>query len=219
MLEVLHRKRLVHGLSGLGLVLLHQIGPEITDTHVQRVIHRCEVAAEHLHSLIDQVIAHLRLWPRMPVKIGDVVARGLRPVVAVPARVEEDDVAFADLLAFRQAPEHVLERVVGPRLRDRPEVDHESRAEEILDRNLSEVLSRRPVVDGRIDMCAGVHVRFHEHGALTVAVVRRDIGHLDGRELRPRRHPVAPGLREIDELHKISTGSPSPGRAARRPSS
>src|SRR5579862_8278913 len=56
------------------------------------------------------------------------------------------------------------------------------------------------IVAGRIQVRAGVHVRLHQHRALAVAMVSGDVRDFDGRELRPRRHPIAPWLREIDNL-------------------
>src|SRR5437870_3468018 len=102
-LEVLHREGLVDRLPGQLLVLLHEIRTEVADPHVQRVIHRRNVAADHLHALGDQVIADLRLWTGVAIEVHDVISRGLRPVIPIPPRVEEDDVALADLLALRQA--------------------------------------------------------------------------------------------------------------------
>ena len=75
-------------------------------------------------------------------------------------------------------------------------------------------------MDGRVDVGAGVHVRLHQDRAFPVTMMRGDVGHLDGRELRPRRHPIAPRLREVDESRhpfrpRVSTASP-PCRAAAR---
>src|SRR5439155_24262482 len=72
-------------------------------------------------------------------------------------------------------------------------------------------------MDRRVDVSAGVHVRAHQHGALTVAMVRRDVRHLDRLELRPGRHPIAPRLGQVDELH-VFLFIAQYGKLATRPS-
>ena len=201
MLEVLHRERFVDRLPGLLLVFLHEVGAEVAHADVQRVVHRGEVAAEPLDLAVDEVVADLGHGTGMAVEVRDVVACRLRPVVPVPAGVEDDDVALADLLALRKAAEHVFQRVIRPGLRDRSQVDHEGAAVQLGERDLTQVFAGRPVVDGRVDVRARVHVRAHEHRALAVPVVGRDVGHLDRLELGPGRHPVAPRLGEVHDPH------------------
>ena len=45
----------------------------------------------------------------MAIEVHHVVARGFGPVVLVPARVQHDDVAFANLLARGHAVQHIVE--------------------------------------------------------------------------------------------------------------
>src|SRR6266581_8906254 len=101
------------------------------------MVHRGEVAAEPADLLVDEVVAHLRHRAGVAVEVHDVVARRLRPVEAVPAGVEDYDVSLADLLPFWETAEDVLQRVVGPGLGDRSEIDHQARAVEIADGDLA----------------------------------------------------------------------------------
>ena len=96
--------------------------------------------------------------------------------------------------------EHLVEPVETPAVGHRAQVDDEAGAHQLLDRDVSEMLSGLAVVAGRVDVRPGVHVGLDEHGALAITLMRRDVGHLDRRELRPGGHAVAPRLGEIDDF-------------------
>src|SRR5487761_2731186 len=163
------------------------------------MVDRREVCADPLDLPVDEVVDHLRHRTWVPIEIGHVVARRHRPAVAVPAGVEDDDVVLPDLLALREAALDVRKAVPPPGPGDRPEVDHQARPVQLVEADPAEVPAGLAVVARRIDVRAGVHVRLHEHRALAVPVMRRDVGDLDRGELGPRGHSIAPGLRKVDE--------------------
>src|SRR5712692_2505079 len=108
--EVTFGQRLLDRSAAHLFVFAHQVWPHPADPNVERVIHRRKVCAEPFDLLlVDQIVDHLGLWPRMAIEVHHVVARGLGPVVLIPTRVEHDDVAFANLFAGRHTVQHVVE--------------------------------------------------------------------------------------------------------------
>ena len=181
------------------------------------MIHGSQVRAEPFDLLfVDEVVDHLGLRAGVSIEVHDVVAGRLGPVVLVPTGVEDHDVAFADLLTARHAVEHLVQRVERPWPRDRSHVDHQPRAHQVGQRDLSQVFARFAVVDWRVDVGASVHVGLDQHRALAIAMVGGDVGHLDRGELRPRRHAVAPRLCQVNDAHSaVLSGVICPKHMAR----
>ena len=83
-----------------------------------------QIGAEPLDLLADQVVDDLRVRAGMAVEVRHVVARLLRPVVALPAGVQDDDVPFTDRL--RRVREHLVEPVETPAVGHGAQVDDEA---------------------------------------------------------------------------------------------
>src|SRR5919112_592517 len=187
--------------AGVLLVLLDHAWDERSvrlhaDGGAERVVERLAVDAEALYLLCREPLAGFLVGAGRLDEVFAVVA-----VVAVPAGVDDDDVALFD--GRPRALEVVGADHLPLLLRDR---DDDPRSEVLRERDLVHELGALDDVRRGVGVRRAVHERrdlLRQHARLGVIVEALD---LDVGEVRPERRVVAPRMRQVEELQAVGTG-------------
>ena len=213
--DAVHREPPVFGEVGRGaatgapLVLTCRVRPVALDRGVHRMVGRARVHPQPRELPLDDPFGELAPAARVVAEVADLVLLGCGVVEPVPARVDDQDVAFLHLDLARD----VLRRDHRPVLDLVADVRDHALAEEAIERDARDVLASGDRVHLPVDVRGDVQRRLEPLRHDPVGGMALEVGDLRGRVVDPSGRVHAERVCEIDRAEGRYRGGHASSRS------